>query len=101
MKTVMIMIVNSDVDDEPEHDCPLVLLNHLFYHHVYVYLGYIMKFYPRIGDKGGWQEMTVMMLKHTLIVILHLDDKEQGEGKGDANEKYWEHNLSKDMSKIL
>ena len=29
MRTVMIIIVNSDVDDEPEHDCPLVLLNHL------------------------------------------------------------------------
>ena len=39
-------------------------------------------------------------VKNTLIVILHLDDKEQGEGKGDANEKYREHNLSEDMSKI-
>ena len=31
---------------------------------------------------------------------MNLDDKEQGEGKGDANEKYREHNLSEDMSKI-
>ena len=57
-----------------------------------------MKFYPSIGDKGGkkWQWWCF----NTLIVILHLDDKEQGEGKGDANEKYWEHNLSEDISNI-
>ena len=31
---------------------------------------------------------------------MHLDNKEQGERKGDTNEKYREHNLSVDISKI-
>ena len=58
-KTVMIIIVTPDVDDEPEHDRPLVLLNHLLRVIpspklcIYINLGYSMEFYPSIGDKGG------------------------------------------------
>ena len=30
----------------------------------------------------------------------HLDNKDQGEGEGDPDEEYWEHNLSVDISNI-